>query len=489
MTHILVVKGSATHALLSLCRRDYQGRSYLSLQVDYLQVNTSGWTAEQHHAIDQCHVTGIEVVAKRFQSDPLDVAGFYGSWQDEMNHPTYGEINAIFVPSGTTFHDLLQRNDFAEFLDLLPKTALDAATGPDNGNEPAKVGTRAQRRHNRKHKSKPHVYTASERGAADQLTSPAVQIAHTFDQKNATARTGKATAEDEGGPITDHKKLKRALMHPKRREGKFVPYVWTVGDLQGDDVVYAGKGTCLTVLNHKEGFGSEYHSVITGYTLALHRKWKYCQSRHTKYDHDLDSARCQGMMGFNPQDCSNCVSLTKGHLRSVVKKLHGLHKAGNEAMPKIRERFRLGASKVLNQPVPSKACKYAAGRTSIAVHIRRGDIQSTGYNKDRYVNGTIFTKQMRLLHEELAAADRRAMFHVYSEGTPEQIEDTWQQELDAANIRADDIMYHMDEDPLLSFYCLVVADRLITGGSTFSEIASKIGTGTSYHLNDNHDSF
>ena len=185
VSHIVVVHGSAAHALLSLCRRDFKGRSYLSLQVGYLDVDTSGWTAEQHDAVDRCHLTGIEVVAKRFQSDPLDVSGFYSSWQNEIEQPTHRNIRTLFVPSFTG-----NLNDFLG----IPVSKFDAAAAaiPDTGKR--RKGN--HHRHNKK-KEKPHAYTVSQQSAADQLVSRA---ARTFEPdfhhgRAAISRASVITAE------------------------------------------------------------------------------------------------------------------------------------------------------------------------------------------------------------------------------------------------------------------------------------------------------
>lgn len=524
VSHIVVVVGDAAHALLSLCRRDYQGKSYLSFQVDYLGLDTAAWTTEQHDAIDRCHISGIGTVAKLFPSDPLDIAGFYQSWHDESAKPSYNMrgIPILFVPSFT----LIKDHNLPAFLG---RAAVDGAgeggetggreggagqgggEGGGGGASPSQQGDGAQIRHaghGRKHKA--HIYTAVERASADALagTDRAVPLtemtAHGGAPQAANITTAAAGVDGAGTAVSNvaiskHGKdcdapciwVKVGPQHKAETEEYecqgTTPSTWTWPEAQSqfeeDATLYDGIGdSCLTVKwGAGEGFGSEYNTVINVYVIAALRKWRYCHSEHLACDHghDLDPFRIQGMMGFTPQDCSQCITMSAGEARMVAKR------AGNriytlKAMSKVRNVFFAGASRVLDNPTLRKACQYLPDRTTVAVHIRRGDI-TPARRPDRYINATVFVAQMNLLRKELAAAADASppTFHIYSEGTADKLGNGWQ------NQPADDVVYHMDEDPMLSFYCMVNADRLITGGSTFSKIAARLSAGTSYHFSPN----
>jgi hypothetical protein len=93
---IVVVYGEPAHALMSLCRRRVASNdvSYLRIHVQYLQVDTSGWSEAQNEAVTHCTIDRLHA---QFDSDPLQIGRFYETWTSAANAGKHG-IPIVLVP-------------------------------------------------------------------------------------------------------------------------------------------------------------------------------------------------------------------------------------------------------------------------------------------------------------------------------------------------------------------------------------------------------
>ena len=137
-----------------------------------------------------------------------------------------------------------------------------------------------------------------------------------------------------------------------------------------------------------------------------------------------------------------------------------------EILDEIRTIFLAGACKTL---LTSKTCQYSEEHTDVAVHIRKGDVTYLSGQKKRNISEKTVVHQIEKLRKELLAAGQSPRFHIFSEGSQDQF----------PTIQAyNDTVWHMDEEPLQSFFCMVIADHIMRGRSSFSAVAALLTAGT-----------
>lgn len=108
------------------------------------------------------------------------------------------------------------------------------------------------------------------------------------------------------------------------------------------------------------------------------------------------------------------------------------------------------------------------GDSDIAVHIRRGDVQSrTVLGKSRYVPMTFYEKLIPLLFREYPSH----VMHVFSEGDQRDF-----QTLSATG----KVMLHLNEPAHETFIQLMSAGTLVTSRSSFSYVAALLSQGHVY---------
>lgn len=176
----------------------------------------------------------------------------------------------------------------------------------------------------------------------------------------------------------------------------------------------------------------------------------------------------------------------------------------------------VGAAAGVPHRTQSRSCRYPRNRTNVALHLRRGDVLKMHNQKHPAASAKDFARVLQKSirkdlrnrtsffrsfpaksrsigidadavaitvgsspgHPELRGAP---LFHVFSEGPAKDFE--------ALTKNALDIVLRNDEDDLLSFYCLAVADVLVTSISSFSRIAGRLSTGPVYWMQPNGKTF
>lgn len=125
--------------------------------------------------------------------------------------------------------------------------------------------------------------------------------------------------------------------------------------------------------------------------------------------------------------------------------------------PSLREKYHLS-------PKPELP-GYGDGRVQIAVHLRRGDVASTGQFAQWFTPDEVILQRLeRVL--DVVGRDR-ASIRVFSEGKAE----------DFKAFTGLGAVLHLDEDVFTTFHHLVKSEVLIMAKSTFSYLAAIIGGG------------
>lgn len=123
--------------------------------------------------------------------------------------------------------------------------------------------------------------------------------------------------------------------------------------------------------------------------------------------------------------------------------------------PLLRERYFF-------TPKPELA-GYDDGRVQVAVHLRRGDVGSTGRFSERFTGDEVVLERLKKV---LAAiGPERASVRLFSQGTPESFKPFT--DLGAR--------LHLDDDVFETFHHFVRSDVLFVAKSTFSYLGGIIG--------------
>ena len=216
----------------------------------------------------------------------------------------------------------------------------------------------------------------------------------------------------------------------------------------------------------------------------LHGMW-YCHMRGTKVTHMVDSEGANRIMGFPAPaaGCSGCQVITN-HAKNVGRPF-----SRNLLTAPVRDELR----KVYNRGnrTTPRICRYPPTKENVAVHIRRGDIATlhlahpnklNGQGAARWIPNSVYADHMQHLREvhnvqgQTFGRPKELLFHIFSEGSEDDFQDI------LGNLG--DVVLHIGEDALLTFRCLVAAERLVAGASSFSKAAGILSLGLVYTLND-----
>jgi hypothetical protein len=234
--------------------------------------------------------------------------------------------------------------------------------------------------------------------------------------------------------------------------------------------------TCVTLVHNTEGFGAQYSRTRDIYHWAreVGDKW-YCHTplfsfnKHNATGKD-GPARADALMGFvtPAEGCGKCEQMGVHQAQSFHRKAQRWSGAvRQEGEREIRGHFALGLKSLSNEE--KATCRFSSNRTNVAVHIRRGD--SITYKHGKRPNASIDTFAFMLNRLRNETQGKRPLFHIYSEGP----------DSDFVDLVSADVMMHNKADDLLSFYCMVVADQLVTSSqTTFSTRAAMLSSGTVY---------
>ena len=151
--------------------------------------------------------------------------------------------------------------------------------------------------------------------------------------------------------------------------------------------------------------------------------------------------------------------LPRGKCLQVVAHCHKVTDHHPEAWagisPLLRERYLLS-------PKPDLS-GYDDGKIQIAVHLRRGDVGSTGRFSERFTDDEIVLERLRKVLA--AVGPERARVRLFSQGAPDSF----------AAFTDLGATLHLDDDVFETFHHFVRSDVLFLAKSTFSYLGGVIG--------------
>jgi hypothetical protein len=243
----------------------------------------------------------------------------------------------------------------------------------------------------------------------------------------------------------------------------------------------------VTCWDRVDGIGAQASGVVSAMLLARFAGCRYVHSPFASVGHAIDGradwARLwERFLNFGdgetglPEDAQvmriaafvRDPAVYAGRKIVIGEPAFGLHPPTAAPMRDVlRGELR---AKYWRSPKASIPSHRASRGITAAVHLRRGDV-SEARSARRYVPDEVALRQVVRLRRAVAPFGQAATINLYSEGAPEEFR---------AFAEAGCVL-HISENPFESFHNMVTADILMTGRSTFSQVAALLSQGIILH--------
>eukprot|EP00466_Bigelowiella_natans_P003804 jgi/Bigna1/36379/e_gw1.14.105.1 len=222
---------------------------------------------------------------------------------------------------------------------------------------------------------------------------------------------------------------------------------------------------CLTQPPGTDGFGAHYTLYMTAIAFAAARNVAYCHTRNECVGHHQDADLSEILIGLDAGDCTKCNRAKHGYFHSMNKDADLYYTPCVRNF--LRKRYQRGAKQL---KLSTTFMEEPANTTVIAVHIRRGDVSVNHDKGQRYVKLEAFERGMQMIRSRLLQDKNRHVFHIFSEGEPDDFE---------LLAKHDDVKLQLlgDDGMFQTFHSLANAEYLITSPSSFSYAAGILSTG------------
>ncbi len=247
--------------------------------------------------------------------------------------------------------------------------------------------------------------------------------------------------------------------------------------------------SCITVKGKTDGFGAQYNAIMSGIAYSSYCNIEYCHTPIKKTgDHIISLSGVNKIIGYDKG--YNCSSRCAKHIHfhSQVEKI-GVNIVYNETMrlQVLRKHFNQGSNEI-----PS-ACQYSNSSIisikNIAIHVRRGDVKSTGRNQNRYIPLNNFLNFLNKYdsNEKIKASKNskniKLMYHIFTEKNTLSISE----KNAISNFKKNKtLIMHDSLSALTTFKCFVYAEVLILSKSAFSLAAAYLTEGDVFYTKFTH---
>lgn len=245
---------------------------------------------------------------------------------------------------------------------------------------------------------------------------------------------------------------------------------------------YRPKDSYITCRDRDDGGGAQISARISTMILARMKGLGYAHSPVSEVAHapaGLDDAAWsrtwEDFFNLGHDELPAAELEAKGYPLRTVKKPHRFfprsgclqvvahcHKVTDRhpeawaaIAPLLRERYSLTAKPGLGD--------YDDGRVQIAVHLRRGDVGSSGRFSERFTGDDVVLERLRKVIA--AVGQDRARVRLFSQGAPESF----------SAFTTLGASLHLDDDVFETFHHFVRSDLLFLAKSTFSYLGGVIG--------------
>lgn len=229
------------------------------------------------------------------------------------------------------------------------------------------------------------------------------------------------------------------------------------------------------ITNHpmSDGFGSQFQHIICCILIAYKMGHTFVYNPVTIMEHNYDNdpgflEKIENLMNIKPY-------FMNIHDESVRNKnIEYWDMSAKYALDENVDAFTtdefLERIKIMFWANKSRDV-FKTEKINVAIHIRRPNNHDKDVEEVRYTADMFYINAMNRIRTEYAGKDLQ--FHIYSQGDITQFD----------MYKAEDVVFHIDQDLCSTFIELVASDVLVTAFSSLSYIAGYLTDGVVYYQN------
>lgn len=241
----------------------------------------------------------------------------------------------------------------------------------------------------------------------------------------------------------------------------------------------------FTCRGRRDGVGAQAMAMIAAMTLARLTGRRYLHSPFEHLEHSATTPaewadRWERFLNLGHGEANVPPDAELTSLRALARDAAALAGRSVVIARGIAYLPRKAASPILEQLRADLRARYwlsdkshiplhraPGGGMTIAIHLRRGDIQSSEQSRQRYVPEELALRAVADVGAVLRPLERPLRFNLYSEG----------EAADFQRFAEVGCELHLDGDPFAAFHNMVAADILMMGRSSFSLLAGLLSAG------------
>jgi len=214
-----------------------------------------------------------------------------------------------------------------------------------------------------------------------------------------------------------------------------------------------------TIQDKNDGFGSQYHSIMSGIAYCKFKKYNYIHTPFKKIQHNGDVKSLNNFIGIPILPNRNNI-----HIDISEKHLDEVHWSVNPSKYYTDEVIEIFKKYYYSTPKPD------IDNIDIAIHIRRGDVTSS--IKNRYTSNSYYNKIIKFLNSKYP----NYKINIFSEGILNDFDE----------LKGNNISFKLNKSIEETFHSLVKAKILVIAKSSFSYSAAILNSNEIYYINFHH---
>lgn len=207
-----------------------------------------------------------------------------------------------------------------------------------------------------------------------------------------------------------------------------------------------------TIRGKTDGFGAQYHAIMSGIAICSYNKWNYIHTPMTNIEHGVNIRQMNEFIGI-PQSSTSIVNLSEAYSNTVH----------NTDVPDIYY-----TDDVIKQirGFYNSTTKPSLDANNIVIHIRRGDVRES--NTDRYTHNHIYKKIIKQLKEKYPTYK----ITIHSQGNAE----------DFSDLISENVSLSLNTDLRITFHSMATAKVLVMSKSSLSYSAAILNDNEVYYV-------
>ena len=209
-----------------------------------------------------------------------------------------------------------------------------------------------------------------------------------------------------------------------------------------------------TIVGKNDGFGAQYHAIISGIVYCKYMKYKYIHTPFQKMGHNSNIKSLNKFIGIPVKSYNKNINIKKQY-EGIV------HFSDKPSIYYTPVALKLIRKYYYSTPKP------IIDNIDIAIHIRRGDVNSS--ITSRYTDNTQYIKYINYLLKKYPSYKIK----IFSQGNI----------TDFKELQNERVFFYLNKSVEETFHSLVIAKVLLTAKSSFSYSAALLNKNTIYYIN------